>query len=201
MKRLLECSQGTGLRFEYLTPRSIRILAGGGWTAAGADGRPSAGDELQEVIVTANRREENLQDVPMTIQVLTGETLAKLNATTFDDFVKYLPAVTAHGVGPGQNNIYVRGLGTADAGIQGSGVGGSFPNVAVYLDEQSAQLPGRNLDIYAADLERIEILEGPQGTLFGAGAEAGVRALHHEQAEARCDRSERERRLRNDRAR
>ena len=64
------------------------------------------------MIVTANRREENLQNVPITIQVLTGETLAKLNATTFDDFVKYLPGVTAHGVGPGQNNIYVRGLGT-----------------------------------------------------------------------------------------
>ena len=126
------------------------------------------------MIVTANRREENLQNVPMTIQVLTGETLAKLNATTFEDFVKYLPAVTAHGVGPGQNTIYVRGLGTADAGIQGSGFNGIFPNVAVYLDEQSAQLPSRNLDIHATDLERIEILEGPQGTLFGAGAEAGV---------------------------
>ncbi len=50
----------------------------------------------------------------------------------------------------------------------------TFPNVAVYLDEQSAQVPGRNLDVYAADLERIEVLEGPQGTLFGAGAEAGV---------------------------
>ena len=166
--------KGTGLKFEYLTPRSIRILA-----AVVGPPRETApmsrdGDELQEVIVTANRREENIQIVPMTIQVLTGETLAKLSATTFDDFMKYLPAVTAHGAGPSQNNIYVRGLGTADAGIQGSGTSGIFPNVAVYLDEQSAQLPGRNLDIYAADLERIEILEGPQGTLFGAGAEAGV---------------------------
>ena len=59
-------------------------------------------------------------------------------------------------------------------GCRGRVGGGIFPNVAVYLDEQSAQLPGRNLDIYAADIDRIELLEGPQGTLFGAGAEAGV---------------------------
>ncbi len=49
-----------------------------------------------------------------------------------------------------------------------------WPNVAIYLDNQSGQLPNRNLDIYAADLNRIEVLEGPQGTLFGAGAEAGA---------------------------
>jgi iron complex outermembrane recepter protein len=165
--------QGTGLKFEFLTQRSIRILA-----AVVAPPRQTtitpAGMELQEVIVTANRREEDLQDVPITIQVLTGETLAELNVTTFDDFVKYLPAVTAHGVGPSQNNIYIRGLGTGDFANQAAGSNGSFPNVAIYLDEQSAQLPGRNLDIYAADLERIEVLEGPQGTLFGAGAQAGV---------------------------
>ena len=166
--------QGTGLKFEYLTPRSIRIVAVViGSPRQNARMNP-AGDELQQVIVTANRREENLQNVPITIQVLTGETLAKLNAKTFDDFVSYLPGVTAHGVGPGQNDIYVRGLGTTATGIQGSGIAGTFPNVALYLDDQSAQLPSRNLDIYAADLERIEILEGPQGTLFGAGAEAGV---------------------------
>jgi iron complex outermembrane recepter protein len=171
LARMLE---DTGLKFEYLTPRSIRILA---TTVAPPRGTPTQvpeREELQEVIVTANRREENLQKVPMDIQVLTGATLTKLNATTFDDFVRYLPAVTAHGVGPAQNNIYVRGLATAAAGVQSSGVIGAFPNVAVYLDEQSVQLPNRNLDIYAADLERIEILEGPQGTLFGAGAEAGV---------------------------
>jgi outer membrane receptor protein involved in Fe transport len=166
--------EGTGLKFEYLTARSIRILAAVAGPPQATTTNTPAGDELQEVIVTANRREENLQYVPMTIQVLTGATLAKLNATTFDDFVNYLPGVTAHGVGPGQNNIYVRGLATATGGIQSSGLNGPFPNVAVYLDEQSVQLPNRNLDIYAADLERIEILEGPQGTLFGAGAEAGV---------------------------
>jgi iron complex outermembrane recepter protein len=166
--------KGTGLKVEYLTPRSIRILLAEVAPPREPTTKIPTGDELQEVIVTANRREEDLQTVPMTIQVLTGETLAKLNATTFDDFVKYLPGVTAHGVGPGQNTIYVRGLGTTAGGIQGSGVVGTFPNAAVYLDEQSAQLPDRNLDIYAADLDRIEILEGPQGTLFGAGAEAGV---------------------------
>src|SRR6266566_2959615 len=68
----------------------------------------------------------------------------------------------------------MRGLGTGAFGNQAAGTNGSFPNVAIYLDEQSAQLPGRNLDIYAADLDRIEVLEGPQGTLFGAGAQAGV---------------------------
>ncbi|TLZ31514.1 MAG: TonB-dependent receptor [Gammaproteobacteria bacterium] len=165
--------QGTGLRFEYLTSHSIRILAAEGVLRKTAMNIPGQA-ELSEVIVTANRREEDLQDVPITIQVLTGDALARLNATTFDDFVSYLPGVTAHGVGPGQSNIYVRGLATAVGGIQSSGSLGTFPSVAVYLDDQSAQLPGRNLDIYAADLERIEILEGPQGTVFGAGAEAGV---------------------------
>ena len=171
LARMLE---GTNLTFEYLTPRSIRILAATVTPPTQAGAALPVGETLQEVIVTANRREENAQHVPMTIQVLTGATLAKLNVTTFDDFLTYLPGVTAHGVGPGQNNIYVRGLATTTGGVQSSGVIGSFPNVAVYLDEQSAQLPNRNLDIYAADLERIEILEGPQGTLFGASAEAGV---------------------------
>ena len=168
--RMLE---GTGLEFQYLTPRSVHILAAVIGPPKQAVTQIPAGEALPEVIVTADRREEDLQNVPMTIQVLSGTTLAQWNATTFDDFVNNVPGVTAHGVGPGQSNIYVRGLGTT-TGEQGSGVIGSFPNVAVYLDEQSVQLPSRNLDIYVADLERIEILEGPQGTLFGAGAEAGV---------------------------
>jgi outer membrane receptor protein involved in Fe transport len=135
---------------------------------------PSESGEIGEVIVTAQRRKESAQDVPIALQALTGETLAQLSVTTFDDFVRYLPNVASAGFGPGQNNVYMRGLATGSGLVPGSGAVGSFPNVAVYLDEQSAQLPGRNLDVYAADLERIEVLEGPQGTLFGAGAQAGV---------------------------
>jgi hypothetical protein len=85
--RLLE---GTGLQFEYLTPRSVHILAAVVGLPKQAVTQIPEREALQEVIVTANRREENQQNVPMTIQVLTGATLAELNATTFDDFVKYL---------------------------------------------------------------------------------------------------------------
>jgi iron complex outermembrane recepter protein len=134
----------------------------------------NATTSLEEVVVTAQHREENVQDVPISMQVLTGETLRQLSIDNFDDAVKYLPNVWAAGTGPGQTNIYMRGLSVGPTIIQGNGSIGDFPNVAVYLDEQSVQVPGRNLDVYAADLERIEVLEGPQGTLFGAGAEAGV---------------------------
>src|SRR5882762_5913236 len=141
-------------------------------SVAAAD--PSDVEGIQEIVVTAQRRAENSQDVPITIQALTAETLAQLNVQTFDQFVKYLPNVTTAGAGPGQNNIYMRGLSVGAQRSDESGVVGQIPNVAVYLDDQSAALPNRNLDVYAADLERIEVLEGPQGTLFGSGAEAGV---------------------------
>jgi outer membrane receptor protein involved in Fe transport len=141
--------------------------------ATDAESEAPAGG-VQEVVVTAERRSESIQNVPATIQALTSETMTQLNVKTFDDFVKYLPNVTSGGYGPGLSNIFIRGLATSIGGTQGVGATGSFPNVATYLDEQSGQVPGRNLDVYAADLERIEVLEGPQGTLFGAGAQAGV---------------------------
>ena len=158
------------------------ILSGSSAGIAYADPTPdstgttetAATDSLAEITVTAQRRTENIQDVPISIQALTGQTLQQLNIQTFDDYVKYLPNVTSASNGPGQNEVFMRGLSAGSQASQGSGSTGLWPNVAIYLDNQSAQLPNRNLDIYAADLNRIEVLEGPQGTLFGAGAEAGV---------------------------
>jgi iron complex outermembrane receptor protein len=142
--------------------------------AAAATTADTSSDSIEEITVTAQRRTENMQDVPIQIQALTGQTLTQLSVETFDEFVKYLPNVTSASNGPGQGVIFMRGLATSTLATQGSSGIGSFPNVAVYLDDQSGQLPGRNLDVYAADIERIEVLEGPQGTLFGAGAQAGV---------------------------
>jgi outer membrane receptor protein involved in Fe transport len=145
-----------------------------GPSAGQGPGEQAGAGQLEEVVVTATRRAENLQNVPIALTALTEATLNRLNVQTLDDFVKYLPNVTTAGVGPGQSEVYMRGLSTTHQGNQVAGGTGAFPNVAVYLDDQSAQLPGRNLDVYAADLERIEILEGPQGTLYGAGAQAGA---------------------------
>jgi iron complex outermembrane recepter protein len=142
--------------------------------AAAAPDTDNNSDAIQEITVTAQRRTENMQDVPITIQALTAEALTQLNVTTFADFVKYLPNVTAASTGPAQGAVFMRGLSTTLPGVQGGGGKGSYPSVAIYLDDQAGSLPGRNLDVYAADIERIEVLEGPQGTLFGAGAEAGV---------------------------
>jgi iron complex outermembrane recepter protein len=142
--------------------------------AAPATDADTSSEGIQEITVTAQRRTEHLQDVPITLQALTADTLKQLSVTTFDDFIKYLPNVTQASNGPGQSYIYMRGLSVGSAGTQNTGTNGQIPNVAVYLDDQSVSLPARNLDVYAADLERIEVLEGPQGTLFGSGAEAGV---------------------------
>ena len=142
--------------------------------ALAAEATAESSEALGEIIVTAQRREENIQNVPITIQALTTETIAQLNVVNLDDFIRYLPNVTQSTNGPAQGDIFMRGLGSAGGGGQGGGTTGAFPGVAIYLDEQSGQLPGRNLDIYAADLARIEVLEGPQGTQFGGGALAGV---------------------------
>ena len=153
---------------------SVVFAAGARAQTANQTSSTTAKDKSEVVIVTAQRRRQNLQDVPVSIQVLSGATLKKLNIQNFDDLMAQLPNVTAAGIGPGQDNIYIRGLAVGTSGSQESGVIGSFPNVAVYLDDQSAQVPGRNLDIYAVDLAQVEVLEGPQGTLFGSGAQAGV---------------------------
>src|SRR5579859_5895592 len=129
---------------------------------------------IQEIVVSANRRDERAQDVPMTIQAFSAQALTDQHVATLDDLIKMTPNVAFANNGPGQGNIYMRGLSTGFAGGQSSAAVGGFPNVAIYLDDQSMQFPARNVDVYMVDMQRVEVLEGPQGTLFGGGAEAGV---------------------------
>ena len=164
--------RGTGLRFAYLGANSVRIFAATPALEARIPARP--GDEPSEVIITASRREENFQDVPIAIQTMTGDQLGQLAVTTFDDLLQYTPNVTYSGNGPGTGNIFIRGLGFVGAGNQSQSTTAPFPAVGLYLDNQSMQFPARNNDVYLVDMARVEVLEGPQGTLDGGGAEAGV---------------------------
>ena len=140
----------------------------------GAVAAAAAPSGVGDIVVTAQRRNESVQKVPMTIQALTGRTLSVLNITTFDTLLKYTPNISYGNNGAGQGEIYMRGLSAGFRGNQSSATVGNFPNVAIYLDDQSMQFPARNVDIYMADMDRVEVLEGPQGTLFGGSAEAGA---------------------------
>ncbi|MFT7472632.1 MAG: iron complex outermembrane receptor protein [Kiritimatiellia bacterium] len=130
--------------------------------------------QIEEILVTATKREESMQDVPVAVSALTEESLDQLGVSNFEDYLLQLPNVTAGGSGPGQNTIYIRGVASTTPANTTSGVAGLAPNVALYLDEQPLAQPGRNLDVYAADMQRIEVLAGPQGTLFGASSQAGT---------------------------
>jgi len=129
--------------------------------------------QIEVIEVTATRRPEVAQDVPIALHALTTETLDQLDINSFTDYLVHLPGVTAGGSGPGQSTIYIRGVASTTPTISVATVAGLTPNVALYLDEQPVTQPGRNLDVYAVDLERVEVLSGPQGTLFGASSQAG----------------------------
>ncbi len=135
---------------------------------------PEEDSRIERMVVTATKREESAQDIPVSVQALSESTLEELNVDDFSDYLLALPNVTAGGRGPGQSTIYIRGMATDTFPVQLSGSNGPTPNVALYLDEQPVTQPGRNLDVYVADIQRVEVLPGPQGTLFGASSQAGT---------------------------
>jgi outer membrane receptor protein involved in Fe transport len=129
---------------------------------------------LEEITVTATKRATALQDTPIAVQALAEEKLDELNIANFDDYIRYLPNVNSAGRGPGQSSIFIRGMATDSSDQTSIEIGAPVPNVALYLDEQPVSSGGRNLDLYTADIARVEVLPGPQGTLFGASSQAGT---------------------------
>jgi len=128
---------------------------------------------LEEITVTASRRSESLQAVPIAVQAMSGEKLAELGIDSFEDYIALLPGVNAQGQAPGKQEIFMRGVTPGrNSAVRLSGISGE-PSVAIYLDETPITTPGRAIDLYAIDLQRIEVLKGPQGTLFGASSQAG----------------------------
>ncbi|WP_432201267.1 TonB-dependent receptor [Erythrobacter sp. W53] len=167
MMRFASCASASALAIAVASPAVAQ-------EAQGTDGAAQDRGGVPTIVVTAQKRSEDLQDVPVSVAAIGEEGLEELNIDTFEDYLDQLPTVTAGGSGPGQSTIYIRGLASTTPNLTTAGVAGLAPNVALYLDEQPLAQPGRNLDVYAADLQRIEVLSGPQGTLFGASSQAGV---------------------------
>jgi iron complex outermembrane receptor protein len=126
---------------------------------------------LEEVIVTAQKREQSLQDVPVSIQVLGNQQLEDLNVRSFTDFIDFLPTVSyTSGGGPGFAQMYMRGIASGGDGNHSA----SMPSVGYYLDEQPVTTINQVLDIHMYDIARVETLAGPQGTLYGQGSQSGT---------------------------
>jgi iron complex outermembrane receptor protein len=153
------------------------ILAGGAPMVHAATASDAAGsDVLEEVTVTAQKVTENLQNVPVSIETLSNQKLEQLNITNLDDYVQYLPGVTTvKGLGQGGNgvgttHVYMRGVVSGQDGNHSA----SQPSVGTYFDEQPVTTIDGTVDMHIYDIARIEVLEGPQGTLYGASSEAGT---------------------------
>ncbi|HEY0104637.1 MAG TPA: TonB-dependent receptor [Rhizomicrobium sp.] len=162
------------MKAKYKFSCAVAALLSGCGAALGATDANTQPSGIETVVVTAQRRDESIEKVPLTVLAFSGDKLADLNVSTIQDLLKYTPSVTYGNNGPGQGELFIRGLSNGFRGNQSTGTVGLYPNTAIYLDEQSMQFPARNLDIYMVDMQRIEVLEGPQGTLFGGGAEAGA---------------------------
>ena len=125
---------------------------------------------LEEIVVTAQKRTEDLQSVPLSIQAIGTQRLQELNVQRFDDYVRFLPSVSYQTVGPGFAAVYMRGVASGGDGNHSA----SLPSVGIYLDEQPITTIQGALDVHLYDIARVEALAGPQGTLYGASSQAGT---------------------------
>ncbi len=125
---------------------------------------------LQEVVVSAQKRDENLQDVPIAVTALSTEVLEQRHIGGFEDYAKFLPSLSYTSFGPGFARTIMRGVSSGDNGNHS----GPLPTVGTYLDEQPVTTIAGALDIHLYDIARVEALAGPQGTLYGASSQAGT---------------------------
>jgi iron complex outermembrane recepter protein len=156
-----------------MKPKSILItsvalaVAGGPWVAALAD----QGNELEEVVITATKRESTVQDTPISVTAISAADIANKGLTDFNSLAQTVPGISMRTAGPGQTEFEMRGLNSA---------GGNASVVGFYLDETalsspaSAQLGKVVIDPNLYDLNRVEILRGPQGTLYGSSSMGGT---------------------------
>ena len=136
--------------------------------SASAEENEDRSRTIEEIIVTATKREANMQDVAQSIEVFTTDKLERLGARDMKEYIDALPSVTLVNSVPGRNSVVFRGVSTGSSEYR------TDSTVAVYLDEQPLTTNSQQVDPWLVDIERIEALPGPQGTLFGSSSQSGT---------------------------
>lgn len=164
----------TSVLFRAASAISVSLWVGALWSGSVSADTPARGDDLtlQEIVVSATRvGEESMQKIPMAISVISPAALDAKGLSGISDFVGELPSVNMQSVSPGENVIDMRGLVTSALDPTNAQIRSL---VALYLDDSSIGMEGFNPDLHVYDLERVEVIRGPQGTLYGAGSMAGT---------------------------
>jgi outer membrane receptor protein involved in Fe transport len=167
------------MRVTNKVARSLTLLLGGGSllalaanpaAAQEAAAKPAADTGAGEIVVTAQKRSESIQHVPISLQALGSATIEQHQIQSFDDYAKQLPSVSFQSFGPGQSQLFFRGITSGGDGIPF----GALPTSGVYVDEIPVTTIGSMLDMHIYDMARVEALSGPQGTLYGASSLSGT---------------------------
>lgn len=170
-----------GLRVGLLALLASTALSTGVWAQDKPVAPPSetpagsGANQVAEIVVTATKRAENLQDVPISVQALGAAKLEEHQVNDLDDYVKLLPSVSFQSYGPGQSQVFFRGI--SSGGDGGYGVKGGSPTSSLYIDDIPLTTVGNTVDLHVYDISRVEALSGPQGTLFGANSLSGTLRL------------------------
>lgn len=158
-----------GCTFDRIDARAFRISA---IRPAPPPPRPASAPppaiDLDEIVVTAEKRREPLRGSPFAVSVLTGEDIARVGARDFADGALQFPGVAETNLGPGRNKIFIRGI------SDGAFTGRTQSTVGLYLDEVPITYNAPDPDLRLADVEQVEVLRGPQGTLYGSGSIGGI---------------------------
>src|SRR3546814_1649120 len=149
----------------------LSLLALAAAAPAAAQDALSNSYDGNEIIVTATKRDASLQDVPLSINAQTEQAIERANASTIEDLSRNVAVLTVQNLGPGQSQVSIRGVSAGQIARDQPGV---KEQVGVYLDESVISLSLFTPDLDLFDLNRVETLRGPQGTLFGSGSVGGT---------------------------